>query len=888
MANNFQEILAVVNKGNQMGLSNTIKRNNGIPLDFSSVQETYEAALDYAKNNPLAYIGQPIAVGDTLYVVASAEHGYLKAVGTQPAGDNKSIEVSEDGIISLAGFTAAEGATLPQKQADGTIKWVAISAIVEGDGNTKTVVKAAEGSDITVTPEYDEVNDTYTYTLDVQVPAVPEYSVTKETADNQVTYKLTKDGTAVGEAIVVPNAYNDSAITQKIQQLEADHARFATKAEDIKNVTDRLDVLEGDGDGSVAKAVADLKTYVDGLAENYDAAGAAADALSEAKAHTAAEITGLELSYTENKIQLSNKEGAVVAEFDASVFVQDSFLDDVKYENGKIKFTWTMGDGSTKSDEVDVADFVPVYTVAEKSGLTLNGNEFGIDTEIIATKASVDETKAAAAKAQSDIDSYKTLHADDYTNGQVDTKITEAIGALNVDTLAKKAEVVSNETFDTFKEENTAAIAKAVKDQADTDATLFASKSELNAVNAQFGNYTNTETLNGLLAKKADAEQLDGYYKKTETYSSTQIDELLEAVSGGSSETAASVKVQLDAYKQSNDDRVAAVEAKNTAQETAIKNNADAIAEIKAADTGILAQAKAHTDLTKSALESAYKSADTALGGRIDNVLALINDEGTGLNARVAGLTNRADTAESEISSVKTTLSNHSTKLSEHTTAIENLTAKDNELDAKITSAIKDHNDKFAKYSTTEQMEQAIADAIGDIDNAAITNGIAENAAAIAAEVNRAKDAEAAINDRIVALVGDVEGDDTKTIRTIATEEVVKIVAGADTKFDTLKEIADWIANDTTGAAKMANDIVALDSRVDTVEASIAAIKLPGVATDTVLGIVLSQAATVDNAVQVAADGKMSVARVNVNSLVQTAGDELVLNGGSSNHVSAD
>ncbi len=66
MANNFQEILAVVNKGNQMGLSNTIKRNNGIPLDFSSVQETYEAALDSATNNPRAYIGQPIAVGDTL------------------------------------------------------------------------------------------------------------------------------------------------------------------------------------------------------------------------------------------------------------------------------------------------------------------------------------------------------------------------------------------------------------------------------------------------------------------------------------------------------------------------------------------------------------------------------------------------------------------------------------------------------------------------------------------------------------------------------------------------------------------------------------------------------------------------------------------------------
>ena len=32
-------------------------------------------------------------------------------------------------------------------------------------------------------------------------------------------------------------------------------------------------------------------------------------------------------------------------------------------------------------------------------------------------------------------------------------------------------------------------------------------------------------------------------------------------------------------------------------------------------------------------------------------------------------------------------------------------------------------------------------------------------------------------------------------------------MANADTSFDTLKEIADWILNDQTGAAKMANDI---------------------------------------------------------------------------------
>ena len=59
-------------------------------------------------------------------------------------------------------------------------------------------------------------------------------------------------------------------------------------------------------------------------------------------------------------------------------------------------------------------------------------------------------------------------------------------------------------------------------------------------------------------------------------------------------------------------------------------------------------------------------------------------------------------------------------------------------------------------------------------------------------------------------------GDDTgKSIRAISAEEVAKIVAGADENYNTLKEIADWIMSDTTGAAKMANDITRLDTILD-------------------------------------------------------------------------
>lgn len=66
----------------------------------------------------------------------------------------------------------------------------------------------------------------------------------------------------------------------------------------------------------------------------------------------------------------------------------------------------------------------------------------------------------------------------------------------------------------------------------------------------------------------------------------------------------------------------------------------------------------------------------------------------------------------------------------------------------------------------------------------------------------------------------------TDSIRQISAEEVAKIVNSADTKYDTLKEISDWILNDTTGAASMANDItylktISADTRLTIIESGL-------------------------------------------------------------------
>ena len=76
---------------------------------------------------------------------------------------------------------------------------------------------------------------------------------------------------------------------------------------------------------------------------------------------------------------------------------------------------------------------------------------------------------------------------------------------------------------------------------------------------------------------------------------------------------------------------------------------------------------------------------------------------------------------------------------------------------------------------------------------------------------------------RVEANEGAIEvlnGEGDGSVKKQVADAIAGVVAGADTDFDTLKEVADWIASDTSGAAKMQNDIARLDG-VDTVEGSV-------------------------------------------------------------------
>ena len=145
---------------------------------------------------------------------------------------------------------------------------------------------------------------------------------------------------------------------------------------------------------------------------------------------------------------------------------------------------------------------------------------------------------------------------------------------------------------------------------------------------------------------------------------------------------------------------------------------------------------------------------------------------------------------------------------------------------------------KFLDQAGVSTLWSRVAEEVAKVDAKAV-----KNAEDIAAQATRLSNAEAKIEaleagtyddtelrglisantaaheanaTAIATLNGTAEtvGSVANTATTVAATKVAEIVAGADTSFDTLKEIADWILNGTTGAAHMANSIANLQTLV--------------------------------------------------------------------------
>lgn len=126
---------------------------------------------------------------------------------------------------------------------------------------------------------------------------------------------------------------------------------------------------------------------------------------------------------------------------------------------------------------------------------------------------------------------------------------------------------------------------------------------------------------------------------------------------------------------------------------------------------------------------------------------------------------------------------------------------------AKVDAKTEDNAADILAHGTRLTAAEKAIEALeaGTYDDSEVRGLISDNADAI--RINTAA---------IAVLNGDAAttGSVANTANAAAAAKVAEIVANADADFDTLKEIADWILNDTTGAADMANDIAALQGLV--------------------------------------------------------------------------
>ena len=140
---------------------------------------------------------------------------------------------------------------------------------------------------------------------------------------------------------------------------------------------------------------------------------------------------------------------------------------------------------------------------------------------------------------------------------------------------------------------------------------------------------------------------------------------------------------------------------------------------------------------------------------------------------------------------------------------------------SRIAEEVQKVDDKAAANAEAIETLEGKVEALekGTYDDSAVRELIATNAEGIAAN----KAAHEANTAAIEVLNGDGDGSVSKIATAIAAAKVAEIVAGADVKFDTLKEIADWILNDTTGAVDMANDIAALQAQMAGIDSTVVA-----------------------------------------------------------------
>lgn len=253
-----------------------------------------------------------------------------------------------------------------------------------------------------------------------------------------------------------------------------------------------------------------------------------------------------------------------------------------------------------------------------------------------------------------------------------------------------------------------------------------------------------------------------------------------------------------------------------------------------------------------SALEATIEDLGAIEGG--ENLATIVNKvnanavaietlmgEGEGSLKEVAGIaaaaSQSAANAESVAGEAKTAaegaVAAAQTAAADAASAQENASAAADSAAAAEGSAASAQANATAAAAAAGQAQTDASDAKSAAEGAVAVAGEAKTAAqTAAADAVKAKDDAAsavAVADEAKAavdiLVGEGEGSVKKIAEDAAAEAVAAVVAGAESDFDTLKEVADWIASDKEGSAALQVSVSNNTESINTINTNIATLE---------------------------------------------------------------
>ena len=868
------------------GLPLNIRRGNPNPLDNSAVWASLDAAKNYAKTDPTAYVGQIISVVDNEKSVVDVYKindtaGNLVLVGTVTLGDDQSIVKNDNDTLSLydfgkkyykfvaangdvaAHYEATEGWKdgLEPKVSGGVLAWYepnpttvdglqsAINTIQAEVDTNELAIKANTDAIAVLNGDKDTEGSVAYQIAAVVAGADADFDTLKEIADwiaahpdsvatINAAIKDNADAIADLKELVGTDPVADQ-ITSAINALNiGDYAKAADLEDAIDDIganADAIEALQGlVGENSVEDQInAAVKETVEGVEQDKFALRVHSHAVSDI-AGLGAQLDTLATKDTVNSIdgRVQAIENGLETAIDTAIQTHVEAAD-AKYETIE-NVSLLSGQIDTKVAALEKADtdnLAAAKAHAETKIAELNITQY-------AKQASLDETNAAidAIKDHADVDSFADVMAKIAEKQDIIPENTyDAHGAAAaVDTKLEEYKTAANKRLDDLEAVDNATQAemdKAVEDLEAADAEIL----------AKIGTVADGETVIGLIGAaktaadnaKAAADAAQGDVDALETlvgavpegsdtviaYVNKKAEEVLKAATGGSTESAASVKLALDNYIALNDPKV----AKNTEDVAAAQSKAD--------DAYELADSKATMDEVNAAIANAGHAVAEEVEAAIDEINDKIGEvaEGKTIVEMIADAQTEATYDDTEVRGLIDT--NAQAIAQEKTDREGAVSGLKTELEGKI-------NAKVDQDAYNTKVGELVAE---DARLAGLINGNAATIGELGTEIDN--------------LVGEDTG---KTIRKIANEELAAqlIAENAAEALDSLQEIAAWIQEHPGDAATMNAAIGALQAKVDTgdqtvsayVTAAINALKIGDYATVAALGEAVERIADLEEA----------------------------------------